>query len=510
VAFVYELPEDLAPGTLLTALEERFALESDGSADVDRTYLDTFDGLARGAGMTVWWEDGRLVAADGDGREIATAEWPQAPAALFAHDVPEGDLRDRLERAIDVRAATPIARVHVRRRTARILDAQQKTVVRLIVDEPSATVDHATSPLPARLCLIGLRGYDKALRRVRRVVEHDLMLAEAARTLADEAVLRAGGTPGGMPSRIQVELKPSQRADAAAVEILTRLLAVIEANLPGTLEDVDIEFLHDLRVAVRRTRSVQRELKRVFPPDDLARFRAEFKWLQAVTGPSRDLDVYLLEFDQFAATLPVEQRRDLEPLRKLLRNRRRLERRRMVTALRSQRTTRILAELREFLTRLLALPEDDRPHASRPISTVTGRRIAAVYGQMVGMGAAIDDDSPAVALHDLRKKAKELRYLLEFFGGLFAAETVGPMVKRLKALQDTLGRFQDREIQAEMLRSLATDIATAQDGATALMAMGVLVERLERQQAEARGEFAQSFRRFASKRSRAAVKETFR
>jgi hypothetical protein len=61
-----------------------------------------------------------------------------------------------------------------------------------------------------------------------------------------------------------------------------------------------------------------------------------------------------------------------------------------------------------------------------------------------------------------------------------------------------------------MLRSLATDIATAQDGATALMAMGVLVERLERQQAEARGEFAQRFRRFASKRSRAAVKETFR
>jgi CHAD domain-containing protein len=450
------------------------------------------------------------VASDGDDREVASGECPQAPAALFARDVPEGDLRDRLQRAIEVRAVAPIARVHVRRRTARILGAQHKTVVRLIVDEPSATVDHATAPLPARLCLIGLRGYDKALRRVRRIVEGDLRLAEAGRTLADEAVLRAGGTPGGMPSKIQVELNPSQRADTAAVELLTRLLAVIEANLPGTLDDVDIEFLHDLRVAVRRTRSVQRELKRVFAPDDLARFRADFKWLQAVTGPSRDLDVYLLEFDQFAATLPAAQRSDLAPLRKLLRDRRRLERRRMVRALRSQRTKRILAEWREFLTRLPALPEDDRPHASRPIATVAGRRIAGVYEQMVGMGAAIDRDSPAVALHDLRKKAKELRYLLEFFGGLFAAETVDPMVKRLKALQDTLGRFQDREVQAEMLRSVASEIATSQDGATALMAMGVLVEHLEREQAEARGEFAQRFRRFASKRTRAAVKETFR
>ena len=31
------------------------------------------------------------------------------------------------------------------------------------------------------------------------------------------------------------------------------------------------------------------------------------------------------------------------------------------------------------------------------------------------MGRAIDDDSPHEALHDLRKKGKELRYLLEFF-----------------------------------------------------------------------------------------------
>ena len=64
------------------------------------------------------------------------------------------------------------------------------------------------------------------------------------------------------------------------------------------------------------------------------------------------------------------------------------------------------------------------------------------------MGAAIDDASPPEALHDLRKKGKELRYLLEFFAGLYPAEVVKPMVKTLKALQDTLGRFQDREVQA--------------------------------------------------------------
>ena len=284
----------------------------------------------------------------------------------------------------------------------------------------------------------------------------------------------------------------------------------IEANLPGTLADVDSEFLHDLRVAVRRTRSLQRELKAVFPPDELARFRVEFRWLQGVTGPSRDLDVYLLEFDDFAGSLPEAQRRNLEPLRALLTQRRIRERRRMVLALRSQRAQALLVEWKQFVEVLTELPAEDRPDAARPVAEVAARRISHVYRQMLKMGGAIDEQSPPVALHELRKKGKELRYLLEFFARLFPAATVGPMVKTLKSLQDTLGRFQDREVQTGMLRSLGDEIAAQENGAAALMAMGVLVERLERQQADARAEFAERFAPFAAKRRRAAVKETFR
>ena len=68
---------------------------------------------------------------------------------------------------------------------------------------------------------------------------------------------------------------------------------------------------------------------------------------------------------------------------------------------------------------------------------------------MVKMGTAIDDDSPAEDLHELRKVGKELRYLLEFFASLYPAEVVKPFVKTLKGLQDQLGRFQDREVQAD-------------------------------------------------------------
>jgi CHAD domain-containing protein len=83
------------------------------------------------------------------------------------------------------------------------------------------------------------------------------------------------------------------------------------------------------------------------------------------------------------------------------------------------------------------------------------------------------------------------------------------MVRALKDLQDTLGRFQDREVQADLLRSLREDVARAEDGPAALMAMGLVVEQLGQQQAAARAEFAQRFARFASKRQRRLVGETF-
>jgi CHAD domain-containing protein len=103
------------------------------------------------------------------------------------------------------------------------------------------------------------------------------------------------------------------------------------------------------------------------------------------------------------------------------------------------------------------------------------------------------------------------RYLLELFGApLFPDEVVRAMVKALKALQDVLGRHQDREVQVTMLRSLGPELSAASDGPAALMAMGMLVERLEADQQAARTAFAPRFAAFASRRQRKLVKDTFR
>lgn len=300
-----------------------------------------------------------------------------------------------------------------------------------------------------------------------------------------------------MATKVALKLSPGERTDVAAGLVLRRLLEIAEANLPGALEGTDPEFLHDVRVSVRRARSVLRELRGVHPKAPRRALRAELKWIQAVTGPVRDLDVQLEEWDELLALMGGEgAEAELTPLHIRLQARRIAERAAMTDALRSARFVAALEAWRALADLPAAEGWDEkRPVAGLPVETVAGTRIRVVFHDMAREGRRIDDDSPDHALHDLRKRGKELRYLLELFGGLFPADVVKPMVAALKELQDVLGRFQDRSVQVERLRE-EPEAAAA-------------VEALLADQRAARAEFAERFAAFAAKDRRKLVKRTF-
>ena len=508
----YLLAEETTPAALVAALEQHLEVSDGGSHRGDRTYYDTFDALARDAGLSVAHEDGSLKLIDRESGDVRL--WVAAPRPkkyLVPAELDPGPVRDALLDVVEARALLPLVRVRSRERTLSVLDGERKTVVRMTLEEPELVAGSRKQRLHPRVRAVAVRGYDSELHQVQMVLSEELGLDPAKRPLLDEAVLAAGGRPEGIGSKISVPLLYEERTDRAAARVLRGLLEVIEANHDGVIADIDTEFLHDYRVSVRRTRSVQRELKRAFPPERLAHFRAEFKWLQQATGNARDLDVYVLEFDSMRSLVPEQMRDDLDPLLALLRTRRRTARRSTVRALRSERTRSLMTDWAAFLDGLEQLPESDRPDAAGPIGDVSGARIRKVYRRMVKMGTAIDDDSPAEDYHELRKRGKELRYLLELFGTpLYPAEVVKPMIKSLKSLQDVLGRHQDREVQVAMLSSLGEKLASAPDGAPALMATGVLVSKLREDELAARREFAATFSEFAAKSQRALVKDTFR
>jgi CHAD domain-containing protein len=502
----YLLPDGMTLPVAGKAVAELFDVRDGRTRVGARSYYDTFDGRLHEAGLLAGWEEGQLtLTRQGGDLPVARAEMSKPSRPLFASDLPEGRLRMALAPLLGERALLPVVEIRNRERLFDVLDSERKTVARMRLQQPAL----GRRRLRSRVHVTAVRGYEKALRRVASALTNDLGLQPTDQPLVDEAVTAAGSRPGGTSSRIDVELQRGERADAAAAAVLGALLEVTQANIGGAIEDLDSEFLHDLRVSVRRTRAVQRELRHVFEPTALTRFRAEFRWLQQVTGDARDLDVYLLEFDRMRELVPAPVRPDLDPLHAVLARRRAGAHRRMIRALRSERAVGLLSEWSSFLDRL---PADGAAGlaAARPIEAIAGERIAKVYARMVRMGDAIGPGSPSTEYHELRKQGKELRYLLELFGAaLFRPGVVKPMIKSLKALQDVLGRHQDREVQAATLRSLSDAVAAASAGPAALMAMGVLVERLEEDQLAARGQFAATFSTFASKHRRKLVRETF-
>jgi CHAD domain-containing protein len=476
----YLLPDGL---DVTKALGLHLDLRAEPARTADYTFYDTFDGRLHAAGLVLRHGDGRLSLLDrANGSERAHAPADTAPAKLFASDLPPAF--EPLAPLIEMRALTPVAKVTARHRRLAVLNDDEKTVVRLAIEAPRG--------LRSRLYASPVRGYDKDLARVDALLA-DLKLTQVEEPLADEAIVAAGADPQGTSSKLDVDLHRGESAGAAAEKVLARTHDIVVANLPGALADIDSEFVHDLRVANRRARSLLRQMKAEFPPAKLQRARDELRWIQQITGEIRDLDVQLLDFADYA------DRDRLEPLHAVLVAHRAKAFETMTRDLKSARMRRALKAWAD----LRALP--DTP----PIEAAAGDRIAKVYRRMVRMGEAIDDASPAESLHDLRKLGKELRYLLEFFGGLFDADVVKPMIKALKALQDVLGRHQDFEVQADTLRGLTAEVARQPDGADALLALGVLIDGLSRDQAAARADFAAQFADFAAKPRRAAVKTAF-
>ena len=113
-------------------------------------------------------------------------------------------------------------------------------------------------------------------------------------------------------------------------------------------------------------------------------------------------------------------------------------------------------------------------------------------------GAKIGIYTPAEKLHRLRLDCKKLRYLLTFFQSLYPPDTLKPLIKELKRLQDHLGDFNDLQIQQQALRGFAEEMmATKVAPPATLLAMGQLMGQLEGKQRKEREAFHDHFSRFS-------------
>jgi CHAD domain-containing protein len=495
---------------VLAALSQAFTVTAEhgapGSGAHHRTWLDTFDWRLYRAGLMLEFEQarrgGRLLLSKADGTpqaEQPVTGWsPRRPSL----DLPAGPVRDRIIVLTSPRALLPIVEAASTVSVMRLLNADGKTVARLVTEHLTVTAPAAgpqagtTAELPLRLAVAEVRGYPGQARRAATLLAGEPGVSHASQSVFTAALTALGRHPADYTSGVEAEITATMPASVAVARLLLRLLDTLELNVDGVLRDIDTEFLHDLRVAVRRTRSAIKLLGGVLPADLARQYGAEFKWLGDLTTPTRDLDVHLLGFGAMAEQLIAASPADLEPLRVFLARHRAREFRRLAAALRGPRFRAITDDWRKALLEIRDAPARRRgePTAAELALRTTGhafRRIAA-------HGARITPASAPESLHDLRKRAKELRYLLEFFAPLHDPVVYRKVVGDLKSLQDCLGDFQDSQVQREEIHALADAIMAERAApAATLLAMGEIAAKLTVSQAEARADFGRRFARFA-------------
>jgi CHAD domain-containing protein len=303
------------------------------------------------------------------------------------------------------------------------------------------------------------------------------------------------------PSIGPVALDPEEPALAGLRRVLAHLAETIEANRPGVIEDADPEQLHDLRIALRRTRSLLTETKGVLPRDVRRQHRRAFARLGRQTGPVRDLDVFQGVWQREVRRLHLDGDAGVAKVSWELEARR---------AAAHGELSRLLAsdEVRGELDRWRRWLVD--PHvevdAGTRLGPVAAQRIERAQDRLLRDGRAVTAASPANRLHDLRKDAKRLRYLIEAFGSLLDRDGRKAFVGQLQELQDNLGAHQDADVQLGLLRLLARDLdAAGQVDTDTVLAVGRVSDRMVRRQARERRAFEARFRGYDTKRNRRAL-----
>ncbi len=309
-----------------------------------------------------------------------------------------------------------------------------------------------------------------------------------------------------------VTLEARDSLATALAKIVGEQLERLTQHEPATRAGHEPEPLHQMRVAIRRLRAAMRFFEGALPARTRGALDDELRRLGRALAPVRDLDVQLERFGadephaEHAATHASDDPEAhaarhaamLEALRGWLGAQREAARAALLDALDGERYPRLVARLERVAAgheRLLV----------RARTTAVSRRgadaIEKEHKRVLKQGSRIGSPPRARDLHELRIRAKRLRYVLEFVGDLSGREG-RQLVKDLADLQELLGEHQDACVGADVLRRFI-ESAPPDQASTRAAAVASLLAGEHHRATEARGRFAKAWRRFTAKRARA-------
>ncbi len=242
-------------------------------------------------------------------------------------------------------------------------------------------------------------------------------------------------------------MTPTPRAGTFVVRALTALDVELAAAAPRVFEASDAEAIHDLRVALRRLRTLLRLVRGVLGRFHTDAVRAALGEIQRATGALRDAEVV----DEILAGLAI----DSQPFELWRARRHALERSRRRAVL-AKLAAGDLERARDLLGALLTLPVN--PSRDLDAAKLARRAVRSAEHGVVAHGTV--DVADVTALHELRIAYKRLRYAVEMLREVLPPELVA-LRERAVLMQKRLGDIHDVDVAIELVqraRSLAISL----------------------------------------------------
>lgn len=290
--------------------------------------------------------------------------------------------------------------------------------------------------------------FDLALQLQEHVPLRVGNLSKSARGYALQAPMAAAAVKAR-----PVVLSRDMCVDEGFRVIAGNCLAQMQDNEPGVMQGLDPEWIHQMRVGMRRLRSALRLFAPwiPFPPA----LQQELAWLGGELGAARDADVLA------DSTLPkvieaCPQEADWLPLRQLASTIAGKKRRQAAEAVASVRYSRLMLGLVGWLQALRwhdSLDEAALGALAEPLEKRATQILGRRHEKLIKIGKRLAHGTPEER-HQVRIAAKKARYATEFFRSLLPAGRVKRYVRRLAALQDAFGSLNDAAVADRLLHEI--------------------------------------------------------
>ena len=507
--FYFELPADWKYNDLYHSLQQKFSLQSLANQRGIIRYYDSFDWRLHLNRLILAWDGTYLFLMPADpGYTEVSCRYEQEPKLV--QDLPAaGSLRDKLMSIIEFRALLPVIAIKKNARALKFLNQEDKTVCYGFYERNSVSAAGAWKRLKPVFCLLPLKGYIKWIDYLVEWLQNS-GCQQIKQDIYYQAVQKVRISPGSYTAKVTGPLSGEISMQRAVQLLLQQLLTISGINEAGIKKDIDTEFLHDFRVAIRRIRSLLGNLQEFMTEAVYRRARKDFTLLIKLTNSRRDLDIFLHQQPVYLQALPPRYRRVIIPFFDDLKTRRAKEQKKILQYLTSPEYQKNKKYWNDSVQKTCSVLLRRTGYKSIKIREVAEQIIFNRYEKVVRFNRNLPAVLADEYLHRVRIECKKLRYVLEFFQSLFDVKPVKSLVKKLRELQDTLGEYNDLRLQQNRLKTyLYIQTRRGKTSSNLNKAINYLMNRIQQRKNELQLIFREQFADFCKPLRQQQLAEIF-